>query len=48
MSFDELKAVPRVVAVAGGDRKVQAIRGGLLGGYVKTLITDKFTAEKLV
>jgi DNA-binding transcriptional regulator LsrR (DeoR family) len=48
MSFAELKAVPRVVAVAGGDRKVAAIRGCLMGGYVKALITDKFTAEKLL
>ena len=48
MSFEELRRVPRVVAVAGGDRKVAAIRGCLLGGYVKVLITDRFTAEKLL
>lgn len=48
MTLDELRAVPRVVAVAGGDRKVAAIRGGLLTGAVDVLITDRFTAEKLV
>ena len=48
MGLDELKATPRVVAVAGGDRKVAAIRGCLLGGYAKVLITDQFTAEKLL
>jgi DNA-binding transcriptional regulator LsrR (DeoR family) len=48
MSFSELQAVPRVVAVAGGDRKVAAIRSCLLGSYAKVLITDKFTAEKLL
>jgi len=48
MSFDELRRVPRVVAVAGGDRKATAIRACLLGGYVKVLITDRFTAAKLI
>ena len=48
INFEELRAVPRVVAVAGGDRKVVAIRGALLGGHVDVLITDKFTAGKLI
>jgi DNA-binding transcriptional regulator LsrR (DeoR family) len=48
MTFDELGAVPRVVAVAGGARKAGAVRGCLLGGRIKVLITDKFTAEKLL
>lgn len=47
MSLDELKAVPRVVGVAGGGRKVAAIRGALLGRHIGVLITDRFTAEKL-
>ncbi len=48
ITFEELQAVPRVVAVAGGDRKVVAIRGALVGGHVDVLITDKFTAQKLI
>jgi DNA-binding transcriptional regulator LsrR (DeoR family) len=48
MTLDELRAVPRVVGVAGGDRKVAAIRGALLGKHVDVLVTDKVTAEKLV
>lgn len=48
MSLDELRAVPRVVGVAGGARKVAAIRSAMLGGFLDVLITDKFTAEKLV
>lgn len=48
MTIDEIKAIPRVVALAGGDRKIAAIRGVLLSGHVHTLITDRFTASKLV
>jgi len=48
MNIDELRAVPRVVAVAGGNRKVAAIRSCLLGGCINVLITDQFTARKLV
>ncbi len=48
MTLDELRAVPRVVAVAGGARKTAAIRGALLTGAVDVLITDRFTAEALV
>ena len=48
MTYEELKAVARVVAVAGGDRKVAAIRSCLLGGHINVLITDNFTAEKLL
>lgn len=48
MTIDELRAVPRVVGVAGGERKVRAIRAALLGRLVDVLITDKFTAEKLL
>ncbi len=48
VTLEELKKTPRVVGVAGGDRKVEAIRGCLKGGYVNVLVTDKFTAEKLL
>jgi DNA-binding transcriptional regulator LsrR (DeoR family) len=48
ISVEELKRVPRVVGVAGGARKTAAIRGALLGGWVDTLITDKFTAERVL
>ena len=47
VTLEELKKTPRVVGVAGGDRKVEAIRSCLTGGFVNVLITDKFTAEKL-
>ncbi|WP_237154734.1 sugar-binding transcriptional regulator [Oryzibacter oryziterrae] len=47
MSLAELGKVPRVVGVAGGARKLDAIRGALLGRIVNVLITDKFTAARL-
>ena len=48
VTLEELKQTPRVVGVAGGDRKVEAIRACLIGGLVNVLVTDKFTAEKLL
>jgi len=46
--LDELKAVGRCIAVAGGARKAAAIRAALRGGWVNTLITDLATAEALL
>lgn len=47
MTLEQLRKVPRVVAVAGSKRKVNAIRAVLLSKHVNVLITDKFTAAKL-
>ena len=48
ITLEELKKTPRVIGVAGGERKVEAIRACLNGGLVNVLVTDKFTAEKLL
>ncbi len=48
MSLEQLKQVERGVGVAGGPRKLSAIRGALRGGLVNVLITDSCTAEQLV
>jgi len=48
ITLEELQATPRAIAVAGGDRKVEAIRACLRGKLVNMLVTDKFTAEKLL
>ena len=48
VTLEELKRTPRVIGVAGGDRKVEAIRACLSGGLINVLITDKFTAERLL
>jgi len=44
----QLKQVPRAIAVAGGPEKTEAIRAALLGGWVNCLITDTYTAERLL
>ena len=41
----QLKAIPTVIAVAGGGNKAEAILGALRGGYVKVLVTDSAAAE---
>ena len=43
-----LRLADRVVAVAGGKRKVAAIRGALTGHLVNVLITDVDTAQRLI
>ena len=48
ISLDQLRQVRRTVGIAGGERKLTAIRGALEGGWVNVLITDRFTAERLI
>jgi hypothetical protein len=48
MELDQLRAVRRVVGVAGGRRKTTAIRGALTGKLIKILITDLASAERLL
>jgi DNA-binding transcriptional regulator LsrR (DeoR family) len=47
-SLEQLRRVPRAVGIAGGKAKLAAIRGALEGGWINVLITDCFTAERLV
>jgi DNA-binding transcriptional regulator LsrR (DeoR family) len=48
MGLDQLRAVRRVVGVAGGKRKTNAILGALAGKLVNVLITDLSTAGRLL
>lgn len=48
MSMEELHGVERVLALAGGKSKTEAIRGALRNGVIDILITDKFTAARLL
>ena len=40
--------VKRAVGIAGGKRKLSAIRGALRGRLINVLITDRFTAQDLL
>lgn len=48
MRLDQLGRVDRSIGVAGGARKYAAILGALRGGWINVLITDQFTARRLV
>lgn len=45
---EQLKQVRRSVGIAGGARKMHAIRAAIVGGWINILITDRCTAEYLV
>jgi DNA-binding transcriptional regulator LsrR (DeoR family) len=45
---NDLRQVPRRVGVAGGARKLSAIRAAVVGGWVNVLITDRGVAEALI
>jgi len=45
---EQLRIIPRRIAVAGGQRKYTAIRGALLGKLVNVLVTDLETARNLL
>lgn len=48
VSMEELKRIPTVIGIAGGNDKVKAILGALNGGYLDILITDNKTAVDIL
>jgi len=48
VDMETLRSLERVVVIAGGSEKFEAILGAIRGGFVNTLITDSSTAEKLL
>jgi len=48
MSLEQLRGVHRAIAVAGGRRKYYAILGALKGKLINILVTDHYTATRLV
>jgi DNA-binding transcriptional regulator LsrR (DeoR family) len=48
MRLEHLRQVKRAVGIAGGKRKLSAIRGALQGRLINVLITDRFTAQHLL
>lgn len=47
MSLQQIKKVERTIGVAGGNRKVKAIKAAMMGELINVLITDQFTAKNL-
>ncbi len=48
ITLDQLRAVPNVIAVAGGVAKTRAIRALLTAGVINTLVTDAPAAQALL
>lgn len=48
MNLDQLSKVNRAIGVAGGLRKYASILGALRGHWINILVTDHFTAERLL
>jgi len=44
----DLQNKEKSILVAGGQRKIDAIRGALIGKYANILVTDQFTAQALL
>lgn len=48
VSLETVRRIPRVIAVAAGERKAAAILGALRGRYVDVLITDEAAARAVL
>jgi DNA-binding transcriptional regulator LsrR (DeoR family) len=48
IELEQLKRTPRSIAVAGGPGKTEAIRAAVVGGWINCLITDNYTAGRLL
>jgi DNA-binding transcriptional regulator LsrR (DeoR family) len=46
--LSKLHRITHSVGIAGGERKVKAIIAALHGRYINVLVTDQFTAEKIL
>jgi lsr operon transcriptional repressor len=48
IDLDDLRNIGRVVGVAGGAAKTEAILGAIRGGYLNVLVTDEGVAQRLL
>ena len=48
IELDQLRRTPRSIAVAGGPGKTEAVAAAIVGGWINCLITDTYTAERLL
>jgi DNA-binding transcriptional regulator LsrR (DeoR family) len=48
ITLPQLKKAKRVIALAGGKRKINAILSALVGRWINVLITDRYTAKAIL
>lgn len=48
LGLEDLRQVPRVIGVAGGENKVLPLIGAMRGKYINVLITDEKTAQNIL
>jgi lsr operon transcriptional repressor len=48
IELSDLARIPKVVGVAGGLRKAEAILGALHGGFLNVLVTNELVALRLL
>ena len=48
VSLEQLHKTPSVICIAGGEIKVSGIATAISMGYINGLITDVYTAKKLI
>jgi DNA-binding transcriptional regulator LsrR (DeoR family) len=48
VTLEQLRAIPCVIAVAGGSTEVEAIRAVLKSGVANVLVTDRDTGKRLL
>ncbi|MEA4827297.1 MAG: sugar-binding transcriptional regulator [Clostridium sp.] len=48
IGVEDLKRIPKVIGIAGGKEKAEAILGALRGNFIDVLITDNETAEYIL
>ncbi len=48
ISLSQLKQVPKVIGIAGGKEKTDAIYTAIKTGYINSLVTDKHTAIRIL
>ncbi len=48
IELEDLRSIEHVIGVAGGPKKVRAVRGALRAGFINSLITDMATARAVL
>ncbi|GIP38151.1 deoxyribonucleoside regulator [Paenibacillus sp. J31TS4] len=48
IGLSDLRLKEKAILVAGGQRKIEAIRAALIGRYANILVTDQYTAQALL